>query len=446
MPPKKNIGWKKPDIYSYQFWILAYKMGASISLSCVNAGNMWKNKSSVMRVLYISYWGALEQLGQSLVVPAVKKLAQMGVQLTLVTFEKSTDLARTEEMKRVREMLSEDKIDWLPLKYHKDPKIPATAFDIANGITRGFVKRLRKRFDIVHARTYLGGLMGLFLAPLIGAKFVYHNEGFYPDEQVDGGIWTKNSRSHRVAKRLEDLMYSRADGIIALSHRAKALIEKLPDASKKQTPVIFVPSCVDLEQFHLPETRPEFSDDEIKLVYIGSVGGRYILDKIGSFVAAVRKINPNVTLQIFSKADTDLITKMLDEGGLPREAWKLDAVPYSEMSARLVEYQAGLFFLTQGISEHGCSPTKIGEYWAVGLPVITTPKVSDTDEIINRDKVGVIVKEHNEEAYLQAFQELTQIIKDPELAGRCRKSAEGHYALTPACERQFALYKQLIKN
>ncbi len=62
------------------------------------------------RVLYISYWGALEQLGQSLVVPAVKKLAQMGVDLTLVTFDKPSDLARKDEVRRVREMFSEDGI------------------------------------------------------------------------------------------------------------------------------------------------------------------------------------------------------------------------------------------------------------------------------------------------------------------------------------------------
>ena len=137
---------------------------------------------------------------------------------------------------------------------------------------------------------------------------------------------------------------------------------------------------------------------------------------------------------------------MLDSGGLPREAWSLDAVPYSEMPNRLVQYQAGLFFLTQGISEHGCSPTKIGEYWAVGLPVITSPNVSDTDDIINRDQVGVIVKKHTEESYQQAFIELCEILKDKNLAKRCRKSAEGHYALAPACERQFALYQQLVKN
>jgi hypothetical protein len=137
---------------------------------------------------------------------------------------------------------------------------------------------------------------------------------------------------------------------------------------------------------------------------------------------------------------------MLADGGLTNEDWKLNAVPYVEMPSYLTEHQAGLFFLTEGISEYGCSPTKIGEYWAVGLPVVTTPNVSDTDEIIRRERVGVIIKEHNKESYLQAFGELQKLLQDPELAVRCRQAAENHYALTPACERQFALYRQLVKN
>ena len=122
----------------------------------------------VIKVLYISYWGALEQLGQSLVVPAVKKLANMGAEITIITFEKPQDLARTEEVARVRQMFSEDNIEWIPLKYHKDPKIPATLFDITNGIVLGILKRLRKRYDIIHARTFIGGLIGL---PLRDAKY-----------------------------------------------------------------------------------------------------------------------------------------------------------------------------------------------------------------------------------------------------------------------------------
>ncbi len=218
----------------------------------------------------------------------------------------------------------------------------------------------------------------------------------------------------------------------------------MPKVLSNTTPVIFVPSCVDLERFNLLERENYIVRDEVKLVYIGSVGGRYILNKIGSFVAAVRKVYPNVTLKIFSKADIELITKMLDDGGLERKAWSLEAVPYIEMPKRLLEFHAGLFFLAQGISEHGCSPTKIGEYWAVGLPVITSPNVSDTDDIIHRDKVGVIVKDHTETAYLQAIEELFEVLKDDNIASCCRISAENHYALFPACERQFELYLSLI--
>lgn len=398
------------------------------------------------RVLYITYWGALEQLGQSQVVPAVKKLAQMGVDLTLVTFEKPADLERTDEMNRVREMLAEDKIEWIPLQYHKEPKVPATLFDIVSGIARGLQKRLNKRFDIIHARTYIGGLVGLMLAPLIGAKFIYHNEGFYPDEQVDGGVWAPGSRAYRIGKRLETLMYSRAHGIIGLSHRSKPIIENLPSVRRKKTPIIVIPSCVDLERFQLPEKPLQFSEVDMSFVYIGSVGNRYILDKIAAFVVAVRKVNPQAKLQIYSKASTDLITGMLDKGGLPRKAWTLEALAYSEMPHRLGSHQAGLFFLTHGISEHACSPTKIGEYWAVGLPIVGTPNVSDTDEIIRRERVGVTIKDHSEKSYLQAYKDLQELLTDPELSKRCRQAAENYYALIPACESQFSLYKDLMKN
>jgi glycosyltransferase involved in cell wall biosynthesis len=398
------------------------------------------------KVLYITYWGALEQLGQSLVIPAVKKLAQMGADLTLVTFEKPADLAKTEEMARVRSLLEVDGIEWIPLKYHRTPRIPATLFDISNAVVRSLLKSLTKRYDILHARTYISGLIGLALAPLIGAKFVYHNEGFYPDEQVDSGVWAENSRPHQVAKNLENKMYSRADGIIALSHQAQTVIKLLPEVNRKKTPVIFVPSCVDLETFQLPETQPIFSDDEIKLVYVGSVGGRYILDKIGAFVAAARKTGKNVTLQIFSKSDSDLITQMLDSAGLERQAWGVEAAPYLQIPKLLTKYQAGIHFLQKGISEHSGSPTKIGEYWAVGLPIIVTPNISDTDDIIIRNQVGIIVKDHSEGAYLRAFNDLLDLLPESDLAQRCRKAADENYALVPACERQFELYQQLVKN
>ena len=78
--------------------------------------------------------------------------------------------------------------------------------------------------------------------------------------------------------------------------------------------------------------------------------------------------------------------------GLDPSTWSLDCVPHTKIPAELAARKdAGLFFLTEGISEHGCSPTKVGEYWASGLPVVTTGNVSDTEAIIRRENVGVVV-------------------------------------------------------
>ncbi len=398
----------------------------------------------MVKIIYVVYWGALEPLGQSLVVPAVIKLAQMGADVTLVTFDKPKDLADKDEVRRVKKMFEDEGIRWFPLKYNAGSA--KTLFDVGHGIAHGIARRLREKFDIVHARTYVGGLIGLFLAPMLGAKFIYHNEGFYPDEQVDGGVWKLNSRPHRVAKWLENVMYAHADGIIALSHHAENIIKQLPSIVRHRTPVIFVPSCVDLDRFKFLKANSPARNGETKFVYIGSVGARYTLDNIGRFVSIALEADNAVRLQIYSRAVPSLIRKMLSDGGLSDSSWELSAVPYSEMSRCLSEHDVGLFSLTEGISEHGCSPTKIGEYWATGLPVVTTPNVSDTDEIIRREKVGVVLKNHTKDAHTTAFRELQELLKDPELAVRCRRAAEKHYSLTPACERQIALYKRLTKN
>ncbi len=394
------------------------------------------------KVLYIAYWGAAEPLGQSLILPAARKLSALGADLTLVTFEKPADLERRQETRRIRESLNASGVRWLPLRYHKHPKVPATMFDIAHGCTRAMLTRLKTRFDIIHARTFIGGLMGLMIAPALRAKLIYHNEGFYPDEQVDGGVWRLNSRAHRVAKRLEQMMYSRADAIIALSHRAKSEIEKIAEVERKATPVIVVPSCVDLDHFKFNPAEPYRNGDTLRFVYVGSVGGRYMLDRIGRFVAVASKEN-RVHLRVLTRTSAEIVNSMLAAAGLSHEEYDVDSVAYANMPSQLASSHAGLFFLTQGISEHGCSPTKIGEYWAAGLPVITTPNVSDTDDIIRRERVGVIVNGHSDGEYAETAAELRRLLEDNELAVRCRRAAETHYALDPACERQAALYYEL---
>jgi glycosyltransferase involved in cell wall biosynthesis len=373
-------------------------------------------------------------------------LASLGVEITLVTFEKPDDLLRRGEMARIRASLEAYGVRWIPLRYHKHPKVPATAFDLFQGYARGIVARLRFRPDVIHARTFVGGLIGLALSPLLRTKLVYHNEGFYPDEQVDGGVWKKGSVPHRVAKYLEQVLYTRADGIIAMSHRGKDVIQRLAGVQYRETPVIVVPSCVNLEHFRCDLSRPPVRQDVLRFVYIGSIGARYMLNEIGRFVAVACRETRRVHLRVLTLADAHLVNATLRASGLPHGSWSVDTVPHAAMPEELARQHVGLFFLTRGLSEHGCSPTKIGEYWACGLPVVSTANVSDTDDIVRRERVGIIVNDHTEAAYRRAVLELKSLLRESELSQRCRRAAEMHYALGSACDRQLVLYHRMTRT
>jgi len=392
------------------------------------------------RVLYVTYWGALEPLGQSLVVPALEEMAGRGAAFSLVTFEKPNDQGSEGLVHETSERLRDRGIPWVPLRYHKKPRLPATLFDTLNGWRAGVSRGRRWRAQLVHARTFVGGLIGRAIATTLRIPFLYHNEGFYPDEMVDGGFWAADSPMHRVTRGLERRLYESADGLIVLSSPAARRVEDLPSVRQRRTPVIVVPSCVDLQRFVPAPAPPRASP--LRLVHSGGVGGRYQLDRVGRFVALLAERTP-VRLAVLTREPRAVVAGMLAAGGLPERLWESSFVPHTEMPARLASEEVGLHFLVRGMSELGGSPTKIGEYWACGLPVITTPGAGDTDELIDRHRCGVIVPEHTDAAYRRAAADLQELLADPDLRGRCRAAAEAHYALGPACERQVRLYRDL---
>jgi len=368
----------------------------------------------------------------------------MGTAITLITFEKPTDLARVSEIKRVSANLTRHEVRWVPLRYHKRPKWPAKALDVLRGIAVGIVEAARRRPHIVHARTLMGGVIGAILAPLVGGRLVYHAEGFYPDEQVDSGVWAQGSFQHRLTMLVERFLFSHAHGIIVLSERGRSDVERRQLVEGCVTPVIVVPSSVDLALFPKFDRLPWQPESLLCLVYAGSIGGRYRLERVAEFAATAHRRLGRVSLRVLTPAPQERALDILRASGLPREAWSLDSVAHEKVPGELSRQNAGLHFLTAGIGQHAGSPTKVGEYWASGLPVVITRGVGDTEEIIRRERVGVIVPEFSREAYDHALSELLTLLKDPYLASRCRAAAEKHYGLELACERLQAMYLSLV--
>src|SRR5262245_53311044 len=100
-------------------------------------------------VLYISYDGVLEPLGESQVLGYLERLS--GYALWVLSFEKPQDLADAGRVAVMRRRLDERGIRWIPLRYTKRPPVASTAWDIARGVWRGRTA-VRGGAALVHAR------------------------------------------------------------------------------------------------------------------------------------------------------------------------------------------------------------------------------------------------------------------------------------------------------
>ncbi|MGZ8842313.1 MAG: hypothetical protein ACXW18_01545, partial [Pyrinomonadaceae bacterium] len=87
-------------------------------------------------VLYISYNGMLDALGQSQVIPYLKALSARGVSFTLLSYEREQAFtgAGMGRCAALRRELAQANIDWHWLRYHQKPSLPATAYDVAAGV------------------------------------------------------------------------------------------------------------------------------------------------------------------------------------------------------------------------------------------------------------------------------------------------------------------------
>src|SRR5437667_4373478 len=157
------------------------------------------------RVLFISYNGMLDPLGQSQVIPYLRELVQRGVVFNLLSFEREhawSDIGR-EQCENLARSLGEDGIEWHWLKYHQRPSLPATAFDVLAGIRKASELIRRRRIVMVHARSHVPAAMALALKRRHGVKFIFDVRGLMAEEYVDAGHWKKNSIPFRLTKNME---------------------------------------------------------------------------------------------------------------------------------------------------------------------------------------------------------------------------------------------------
>jgi glycosyltransferase involved in cell wall biosynthesis len=390
-------------------------------------------------VLFISYTGLLEPLGQSQVLAYQEQLATEHT-VHVVSFERPSDLANGDRVAAIRARASNAGIQWHPLRYHKRFSVLATLWDILMGTWTGWRLLREHGLGIVHARSYVPGLMGLLLKRLTGARLLFDMRGFWVDERVDGGIWPRGGLLFRAGKWLERRLLLVADHVVSLTHAGAAEIRRFDYLRGRTPPITVIPTCADLERFTPSRIR---ADGPFTLGYVGSAGTWYLFDAAVSAFNALRRRVPDARFLVINRDAHAYIRERLQAGGVPEACVELRQATHAEVAEQIRRMHAGVFFIKPVFSKQASAPTKLAEFLGCGVPCLSNTGVGDMAQILNDDRVGVAVDAMDPAGIDAGVEALLQLVVEPDIASRCVASAERHFSLVEGVARYRAVYGAL---
>ncbi|MFL5902036.1 MAG: glycosyltransferase [Solirubrobacterales bacterium] len=396
-------------------------------------------------MLYLCYLSLEDPLVHSQVVAYLAGLAERGHVVHLMTFEARLSPRRSRQFAAE---LDSRGIVWHRRRYHKRPSLPATAFDVlAAGLAAARLVR-RHRLEAVHARSHMPAAMGLIAARLAPARLIFDIRGLMAEEYVDAGNWKPGGMPYRLTQWVQRAALRRADGVVTLT---EAVRPHLSEAKAGPGATLVIPCCADVERIaeRSPEraaTRAELEiGDRPTMVYVGKFTGWYMEREMADFVAAARRAEPELLFLVVTQADPAPMLRELDRCEIGPADYRVLRAEPGEIGRYLAAADVGLSFVRPCFSKIASSPTKIGEYLAAGLPIVSTAGIGDVDALLRENSVGALVEDLSSAGYEVAATTVRQLRQDPAARRRCATVARENLSLREVgIPRYDALYRHIV--
>lgn len=403
-------------------------------------------------VLYLSYDGMTDPLGQSQVLPYLIGLTKKGLHFHLVSFEKKDRYELHGE--HIRKICSENGIEWYPNRYTENSPLFTTLWDVQKMKKIAFELDKKYNFHAVHCRSYISALVGLKLKNKKGIRFIFDMRGFWADERVDGGLWNLESPVFKLVykyfKRKEIQYLKKSDYVISLTQNAK---EEMQGWGKiKNSPINFqvIPCCVDLNLFDsssISQEEVNILKDKLEIVagdfilgYVGSIGTWYMLSEMLDYFKIFLEQKPKARFLFVTGEKKERILAVAKDKMIDEEKIIVTACLHSDVPAHIKVFDLSVFFIKPTYSKKASSPTKQGEIMAMGVPLVCNSGVGDTDKIVRQYLAGVVIDNFNEQSYRKAVIDEESFDRKQAING-----AKLVYSLEQGVENYFKVYKKLYE-
>lgn len=402
-------------------------------------------RSASRSVLVLTYWSAPDALIQTYTLPYIRQIKSAlpaSAAIHLLTLEQGNH--SPEEAARIRARLRAEGIEWLPVRYSRFGL--RMAVRLAFLLPRLVLLVMRERIAAIHAWCMPAGALGWLLSVVTGTPLVIDSYEPHAEAMAENGTWSRRGAAYRVLAWFERLATRRAGVLISCTGGFLEHAPRLYRTSFAHKRTFVKPACTDLEQFDPAMAKDAALLTELGLggkvvaVYAGKFGGIYLRSEVFIFLAACyRHWKDDFRVLLLSNHPEEELKAWCAAAGLPTSVVVRRFVPHADIPRYMGLGDFGLCPVLPTPSKRYCTPIKNGEYWALGLPVVITPRISDDSDLIAQHNAGVIW-DHTQPPG-PAVEALATLLAEPasDRRSRIRQLAEAQRSFSIAA----AIYQQV---
>ncbi|MCK9254274.1 MAG: glycosyltransferase family 4 protein [Bacteroidales bacterium] len=404
------------------------------------------------KVLYVSYDGMTDALGQSQVIPYLKELAKREFEIHILSAEKLINFQNKKDF--ISKIFTEANIVWHHINYTKNPPIISSLKDIYCLKKKAVKLNKKYNYKIIHCRSYISAFVGMKMKKKFAAKFLFDMRGFYADERVDGNLWNKKNLVFKLVydyfKRKEKVFLENADYTVSLTNAGKDIIHN--KFNFPNIPIEVIPCCADINHFDYNKiseaktnelrTKLKISKDDFVLSYLGSIGTWYMLDEMLDFFKVLKLRYKNAKFLFITTDNPENIHRHIEEKNIILKDILIKSANREAVPELLSLSDLSIFFIKPVFSKKASSPTKLAEILGMGVPIVCNSGVGDIDEIFTKNNIGLLVSEFKESEYKNTVDKMEDIININKFD--LRKVSENLFSLQMGVEKYYNIYKSLI--
>ena len=388
-----------------------------------------------LNVMYISYWSLNEPLTASTILPYLELMEEddnIG-KVIFITVEHSGEGIPPD----LRHLI---KVEHIPIRFARYPAGPFEKGSLFLSLPRKLAKIARdRRVDVIDSKASLAGALAYKTAKKASIPFIV--ESFEPHSKymLYTGVWRAFMPYYLYNSYFEKRQIEHAKYLITVT---KNYHDFLVDVGVDPDRVIVVPSITSTDRFSVdPELGARIRKEEgiaenaIVGIYVGKFGGLYLDEHAFELIELARKrFSPSFHLIILTPQNTEVIKKRLVAKGFDEEGITIKLASHKEVSNYLAAADFAFSPIKYMAMSAYQSPVKNGEYWAAGLPILLTDKVSDDHWIIEKHGIGGALFDIEKDNMTQAIDQVANEMKDPDYKNKIRELAMKYRSISIARE------------